>query len=490
MRSAALQADRLRDAVVFIGLYALAVVYYFGGIVPIASGLTFLIWIGPLVVTYAAAYWLVGCDKARRASRPWSTLSRLLTAHGLAVGLLASADVLLQPGLTRLIPLTVIGIGGALSLAVSALLDVPAWRRQLTLAVVSTLLALAAVEAFLRAVHDPLEVPGAGSFVVPSEKYRQLFIPDPRLHYRLRPNAHVVFEHPDVDSSRMDVRINSVGMRDAEYSIAKPPRTVRIVLVGDSLVFGDGVEFLETMGQRLEERLRALAVDGTRYQVMNWGVVGYSLRQELEFLRQAGAARYQPDLLLVGLGSTDFGQSLNPLTYEGHTGLLVPTDLQRRLFITSAGGFPRLHRLVRYGMRRLMPPVLAALGPPHGASSQEAVSTRADLAAFRAYADDVRIPIGFILFPDEDLVRAGPPRNREGSPLHALLRRLLADTGAAWLDLLPLIQRTTSERGRRLYVAWDSLHFNAEGHEVIAQELAGWLRAHWSRELQLPTPSS
>ena len=54
---------------------------------------------------------------------------------------------------------------------------------------------------------------------------------------------------PDDDTFKKGVhwRTNSLGMRDRAYAVAKPPRTFRIALVGDSIGAGWGVDVEQTV---------------------------------------------------------------------------------------------------------------------------------------------------------------------------------------------------------------------------------------------------
>src|SRR5712692_4422183 len=57
------------------------------------------------------------------------------------------------------------------------------------------------------------------------------------------------------DEIGVPVRINSVGMRDHEVAIPKPPCTFRVIGVGDSVMFGYGVRLEEIFLKRLEDQL-------------------------------------------------------------------------------------------------------------------------------------------------------------------------------------------------------------------------------------------
>jgi hypothetical protein len=95
---------------------------------------------------------------------------------------------------------------------------------------------------------------------------------------------------------------NSWGMRDAEYSPAKPEHTTRIALLGSSLVMGWGVNDGEAFESLVEERLdRELSAEsGRRFEILNFAVNGYSPLAQVEVMRQE-VARFRPDaVVLVG----------------------------------------------------------------------------------------------------------------------------------------------------------------------------------------------
>jgi hypothetical protein len=63
----------------------------------------------------------------------------------------------------------------------------------------------------------------------------EVYDPDPRLYWRLRPNQNC---YTKVNHQR--VRINSLGTRGPEFQPSKPPQTIRILSLGDSRTFGWG----------------------------------------------------------------------------------------------------------------------------------------------------------------------------------------------------------------------------------------------------------
>ncbi len=93
------------------------------------------------------------------------------------------------------------------------------------------------------------------------------------------------------------VQINSLGLRDVERPLAKPPGVFRILLVGDSYIEALQVPLEQSLGRQLESRLNAEA-GGERYQVISAGVSGYGTASELLFYQTVGR-RYDPDLVLL-----------------------------------------------------------------------------------------------------------------------------------------------------------------------------------------------
>lgn len=103
-----------------------------------------------------------------------------------------------------------------------------------------------------------------------------------------------------------DFRVNSHGMHDDEYPLAKPPRTYRIAVMGPSSVMSPGIPDGTAFPEVLERRLNAeLGATGTRYEVLNFGMAGYSVLQMVEKLQRQAMA-FQPDLILFTSHPPDY----------------------------------------------------------------------------------------------------------------------------------------------------------------------------------------
>jgi len=127
---------------------------------------------------------------------------------------------------------------------------------------------------------------------------------DPLLLYELIPNTRLKYNGWIVKFKTTIQTINSGGFRGREYSIEKPSGVYRIVVLGDSLTFGQGVNDNETFPYYLEELLNKKNISAKRFEVLNFGVPGYNTLQEVEAFK-VKALKYSPDLVIIAHVSND-----------------------------------------------------------------------------------------------------------------------------------------------------------------------------------------
>ncbi|MDD5178219.1 MAG: SGNH/GDSL hydrolase family protein [Candidatus Nanoarchaeia archaeon] len=87
------------------------------------------------------------------------------------------------------------------------------------------------------------------------------------------------------------IELNSKGLRDREYDYEKNNK-YRIVVLGDSMMEGLEVSLNDSFQEILENSL------GENYEVINFGVGGYSTDQEYLTLKEEGL-KYNPDLVIL-----------------------------------------------------------------------------------------------------------------------------------------------------------------------------------------------
>jgi lysophospholipase L1-like esterase len=116
-------------------------------------------------------------------------------------------------------------------------------------------------------------------------------VDDPVLDWRYVPNS-------EVRSGQVVYRYNAAGFRDMDHSVEKPSGVERILVLGDSVTEGYGVEWADVFARVLQSRL------GQRHEVINIAAGGLNTPQEIHLLERVGA-QYRPDLVVVNFVMND-----------------------------------------------------------------------------------------------------------------------------------------------------------------------------------------
>lgn len=165
-----------------------------------------------------------------------------------------------------------------------------------TLALEAALRAWAAVEdrkTLLRALERPPDIPADRraelGHIVRLSRNR-------RIVYELVPNLQVIFRGEWVTT-------NSAGFRGPDRPAPKPKDAVRVVGLGDSVMFGwgvaDGSDYLSLLESRLNREYPE-----RQWQVANLSVPGYNTVMEVETLKEKGL-RLRPDFVVLGYCGND-----------------------------------------------------------------------------------------------------------------------------------------------------------------------------------------
>jgi hypothetical protein len=166
----------------------------------------------------------------------------------------------------------------------------------------NVLVAMVSISASMAAFEAGLRLTGA--------KYECSFYEsDPVLYTAFRPNA----AGWEIKEGENFVQINAHGMRDRERTVTAAPGTMRIAILGDSMIAAQQVPLERTMSQLLERRLNAeLGTQDHPIEVLNFAVGGYALTQEYLLLRDRVWA-FHPDIVMLFLSPNSVPSTSRPL---------------------------------------------------------------------------------------------------------------------------------------------------------------------------------
>lgn len=268
------------------------------------------------------------------------------------------------------------------------------------------------------------------------------------------------------------VKINSRNMRDKEYPYQKLAGVRRIVVVGDSFVFGWGVEVDETVTELLETKY----LKGV--EILNMGVSGYCANQEVERLKTEGV-RFEPGLVLFfTLGYPSICPS--EFQFDGDKmfwgSVHWPRNTLRERIRSFLGKNVYLYWLFERGYSLFTKLWIGESRLPRSHAASPSVIVNEGLKVLSDLRDVAGeknfIPI-VLYIPEKAELRDGIDSTTE----HAL--KLLEDycRKEKWgfLDLtVPLKQYWRSEK-KLPYFRYDD-HWNVDGHRAVAQAVANYLK--------------
>jgi len=209
------------------------------------------------------------------------------------------------------------------------------WARDTAIALAVSLGLVLALELFLR-IFAPQSLTGT------SVQGEHFSAEDSVLGIKYVPGAVWRFRHPEY---RVEYAINAVGFRDAKQRPErKPPGITRVLLLGDSFTFGQGVNYEEAWPV-VAERLADRRYPG-RLDLVKAGVQGTDTRSQLILLRRL-ARRLEVDAVVLGFLINDVHTNVPPDPRELEAGgdSLTSWDTVRSTVFRRADRTPTFHLL-------------------------------------------------------------------------------------------------------------------------------------------------
>ena len=297
------------------------------------------------------------------------------------------------------------------------------------------------------------------------------------------------------------VRINEHGRRGEESGIPKPDGTHRLLVVGDSIVFGFGVEEDEAFHQVLARRLEDEDESGLDYEAVNAGLPGAGFSYAYHFLRRS-CAELNPDHVVLSVGLNDFSQQapdvLSPEprpaspTYDGRFRKMSRAVLGRsRLYATVYPGVKSaLYGLGVLDLNKTTAFSFVAMQAPSESLEQAWSASLAVLDAAVRSARDCGAPVTMVIFPlepqlseeayvayrDRYDLQVGPDPT-SGAPQE----RMTDFAEARDLPVVDLLETYRQHDHGELFlrnksISLDFVHPSVLGHEVAAEALFDAMR--------------
>ena len=190
--------------------------------------------------------------------------------------------------------------------------------------------------------------------------------------FGLQPGARVTFEGAWTRIPPTEIVINADGLRDAPRDLTRD--VPRILMLGDSQVFGLGVEADASLPRMVEARWIVRGYGPV--EVINAGVPGYDLPKEVDALDPL-IARYRPARVVFVLDPNDLTHVPCAWWKNRTRPLLRSSVLARAIYFAHGGGRPDdptpapMRRVLTEETRRIqaltapraIPFSLVALGP-------------------------------------------------------------------------------------------------------------------------------
>ena len=277
---------------------------------------------------------------------------------------------------------------------------------------------------------------------------------------------------------RYEVRVNSLGLRGPELA-EKRANEVRVLALGDSLVYGQGVAEADTLPVLLESALQRRETGERTWTVVNAGNRAYDTRQELALLEELGP-RIEPDIVLLFWYWNDLHERNVELTYKNlkDRGVLAFDTGDR------VEGWDRVRWQSKQLLRRsaLLMFAYDMLGRSQDPTLPAQYADRR-FALLAGYLDRF-VALGasagfdplFAVIPDAHLLEG----REETKPLFERALGLARERGLTTLELLPALEPLYAQTRRLPIIPFDG-HYLPEANQAMAERIAQVLF-----ELELP----
>lgn len=306
----------------------------------------------------------------------------------------------------------------------------------------------------------------------------KLFVYDEKLDFKQQPNFSGYFSGPGYSS--IEIKINSLGFRDHEFTLNKNPEVYRVLVVGNSITFGAGVRSEDTYVKQTEGLLNSST--SKTYQVINAGVGAYHFEHYYLFIKEY-IEEIDPDYLVIGFCINDLRprevvapryrvRKINISNFTSTVKHVIKRTIKKSpLFqVFSYFRFSNTYNRTKFNTLWISQVMMSW-------ENDELVEKFTSmLDEIKRLTEEMDIEFSIVVFPEMNQLinyeKYGAPRGK--------LLRILQNLQISYLDLYDTFVQT--EDFSEYYLKGDTVHFTTSGHRIIAEELKRFLDKALSEE--------
>lgn len=295
------------------------------------------------------------------------------------------------------------------------------------------------------------------------------YIPDTDFRFVYFDHSERFHAKHEIVARYVDHSINADGYRGARVSKVKSADTYRLVFVGDSFTFGEGVPEGETLPRHVEGILNRIGVGGAMHcEVINGGVAGHNTSDESLDLERRWLA-YDPDMVIIVF-------YLNDAYDDEYFGRLITGGAQG-ISMTSTGRVEPvsylysflLRRWQRYRMSRQVSDIyMSQFSENPTIAGRDWADAKLALAKAKILTAERGIKLGLVIYPELFELTDDYPF----LPLHNEVVKTAAALGIPTLDLLETFRGKDPEK---LWVHVSDHHPNAIANKLAAEAVANFI---------------
>ena len=261
---------------------------------------------------------------------------------------------------------------------------------------------------------------------------------------------------------------NSRGYRDREHAVEKEEGVYRVLVLGDSFVWGVGVGQESVLTYKLEDMNDNLEVINVSFP--RWATVNEYRYYETEGIY------YKPDMLVVVFFVSNDLIGNGAYEMSGYEGWEPPKPEKKEYKFLSYKYIQDHSRIYRrwkrmrrdFKVKQGMKPVLTEYDP----LTIEWKATMKWIDKFKSLTDKEGSKLVFVLAPGREQFFI--PKGRYKPQI--MLTDYLREKHVAYLDLLPVFEKTREKNNKNWgYFNYDG-HWNELGHKKAAEEIYTYIK--------------